>query len=161
MLGWIRDRLARREPVLSEATAPDAAAIARLHAASFRRGWTDDEIESLLLDRSVLAHRAMAGKRMAGFIMSRMAAAEAEILSVAVADEYKGRGLSKAMLRLHLGRLAALGVRSVFLEADENNAPALRLYRRAGFAEVGRRRAYYPGVPAGTADALILRRDLV
>ena len=60
------------------------------------------------------------------------------------------------MLDLHLRRLAGLGVRSVFLEVDEHNAPACRLYRRAGFREVGRRQGYYHG----GAAALVLRRDL-
>jgi ribosomal-protein-alanine N-acetyltransferase len=56
--------------------------------------------------------------------------------------------------------LAALGVRSVFLEVDEGNVSALRLYRRAGFTEVGRREGYYlnAGKPAA---ALVLRRNLV
>ena len=49
------------------------------------------------------------------------------------------------MLDLHLRRLAGLGVRAVFLEVGEDNVPARRLYRRAGFREVGRREGYYPG----------------
>ena len=48
------------------------------------------------------------------------------------------------MLDLHLRRLAGLGARTVFLEVDEDNVPARRLYRRAGFREVGRREGYYP-----------------
>ena len=64
------------------------------------------------------------------------------------------------MLRLHLGRLAALGVRTVFLEVDEGNAPRVRLYRRAGFGEVGRREGYYPRAGGKPPAALVLRRDL-
>lgn len=156
---WLKKLLSGGEPALSEATLRDAAAIARLHAASFRRGWSDDEIERLLLDRDVLTHCVKTGRAFAGFIMSRRAAGEAEILSVAVAARRKGRGLARALLRLHLGRLAALGVKTVFLEVDENNQPALRLYRRAGFHEVGRRKDYYPG--QRSADALVLRRELI
>ena len=59
----------------------------------------------------------------------------------------------------HLGRLAAFGVTRVFLEVEEGNQPALRLYARAGFQEVGRRAGYYPR-PAGNVAALTLRRDL-
>lgn len=155
------DRLfARAEPALSEAAPRDARAIAALHAASFRRGWSEDEIERLLLDRSVLTHRATIGRNLAGFIMSRIAADEAEILSVAVASGQRGKGLARALLRLHLGRLAGLGVRAVFLEVDEDNESACRLYRRAGFREVGRREGYYPDRTAGASTALILRRDL-
>ena len=62
---------ARPEPMLTEAGPRDAAALAALHGASFRRGWSEDEFERLLLDRSVLAHRATIGRRPVGFIISR------------------------------------------------------------------------------------------
>lgn len=149
-----------RPPAIAEASLRDAAPIAGLHAASFRRGWTEDEIESLLTDRSVVAHRAMIGSNFAGFIMSRFAADEAEILTVAVAANYRGRSIARALLRHHLGRLMAFGVRKVFLEVEEGNDPAIRLYRRAGFVDAGRREGYYPKGAGKAAGALILRRDL-
>ncbi|HLH87286.1 MAG TPA: GNAT family N-acetyltransferase [Xanthobacteraceae bacterium] len=159
MIGLLR-KLTRPEPALSEASARDAAGFAMLHAAAFRRGWSEDELEQLLLDRSVVAHRAMAGRTLAGFIMSRLAAGEAEILSVAVAPARRGRGLARKLLDLHLRRLAGLGVTAVFLEVDEDNAPARRLYDRARFRDVGRRPAYYARDDAAPANALVLRRDL-
>jgi ribosomal-protein-alanine N-acetyltransferase len=101
----------------------------------------------------------MAGRSLIGFIISRRMLEEAEILSVAVAASRRGKGLARKLLDLHLRRLAGLGARAVFLEVDEGNQPARRLYRRAGFREVGRREGYYP---AGQGSAaLILRRDLV
>jgi len=109
----------------------------------------------------VIAHRATIGRAFAGFVMSRIAAGEAEILSIAVVASRKGRGLAGRLLRHHLGRLAAVAVRTVFLEVDEDNVPALRLYRRAGFREVGRRAGYYPPQGGKASNALILRRDLV
>jgi ribosomal-protein-alanine N-acetyltransferase len=98
----------------------------------------------------------MVRRMMVGFIMSRMAADEAEILSVAIAPARRGRGFSRPLLDFHLRSLAGLGARTVFLEVDEHNAPACRLYRGAAFHEVGRRRGYYQG----GAAALVLRRDL-
>ena len=154
----------RGEPALSEATGRDAAAISALHGASFRRGWSEEEVENLIADRQVCAHvcthRAMRSGSLAGFILSRRASEEAEILSVAVARARRGRGLSRNLLNLHLRRLAGLGVRAVFLEVDEQNAPAIRLYARAGFHEVGRRPNYYPGDGGTASSALVLRRDL-
>ena len=92
--------------------------------------------------------------------MSRLVEDEAEILSVAVAGRQRGRGLSRNLLNLHLRRLAGLGARTVFLEVDEHNKPAIRLYDRAGFHEISRRPNYYPGAGAKAAAALVLRRDL-
>jgi [ribosomal protein S18]-alanine N-acetyltransferase len=160
MIGLLARLFARGEPALSEASVRDAAAIARLHAASFRRGWSDGEFERLLLERNSVGHRATTGRALQGFILSRRVADEAEILSVAVASAYRGRGTARALLDLHLRRLAGLGVRAVFLEVDEHNEPARRLYRRAGFREVGRRAGYYPQGGSEAAAALVLRRDL-
>jgi ribosomal-protein-alanine N-acetyltransferase len=151
---------ARGEPRLSEATSRDAATIAALHGASFRRGWSEQEVDQLLIDRRVIAHRAVAGGKLAGFVMSRLVEDEAEILSIAVAARAQGRGFGAKLLTLHLRRLAGLGARAVFLEVDEHNKAALRLYERAGFREVSRRPNYYPGEGGKAADALVLRRDI-
>lgn len=161
MIGFFDKLFSRAEPSLSEAGTRDSAAIATLHAASFRRGWSEQEVEGLLADRLVIAHRAMLGAKLAGFIMSRLVEDEAEILSVAVTRASQGRGLARALLTLHLRRLAGLGARTVFLEVDEHNAPAIRLYNRAGFHEISRRPNYYPVAAGGkAAAALVLRRDL-
>jgi ribosomal-protein-alanine N-acetyltransferase len=160
MIGFISNLFARGEPTLSEATSRDAGAIAALHAASFRRGWSEPEVEGLLIDRHVIAHRASIAGKLAGFIMARLVEDEAEILSVAVAGPRQRRGLARKLLNLHLRRLAGLGARTVFLEVDEYNKPAIRLYDRAGFHEISRRPNYYPGAGAKAAAALVLRRDL-
>src|SRR5262245_44259109 len=88
----------RSDPKFSEASPRDASSIAALHAASFHRGWTELEIEGLLIDRQVLTHRAMLGRRLAGFIMSRMVRGEAEVLSVAVEPAQRGRGVARRLL---------------------------------------------------------------
>jgi ribosomal-protein-alanine N-acetyltransferase len=160
MIGFLRRLFTRGTPVLSEAGPRDAGTIALLHGASFHRGWSEEEIERMLLDRDVLAHRAMAGRMLAGFIVSRVVAGEAEILSVAVASARQGRGLARQLLTLHLRRLVGLGARTVFLEVDEHNTPARRLYARAGFREVGRREGYYRDARGKVTAALVLRRDL-
>ena len=156
MMRFVSRLLARSAPTLSDARPADAAAITALHKASFQRGWGEDEVYGLLVATNVVAHRAVIGRTMTGFILSRMAAGEAEILSIAIAPRQRGRGLARPLLDLHLRRLAGLGTRAVFLEVDEHNAPARALYRRAGFYDVGQRKSYYQT----GASALVLRRDL-
>lgn len=156
MMNFVTRLLTRAEPSISEAREHDAAAIATLHAVSFQRGWGEDEFHRLFADHAVVCHRAVIGRTLVGFIVSRVTASETEILSVAIAPNWRGRGLARRLLDLHLRRLAGLGARAVFLEVGEHNAPACRLYRRAGFSEVGRRQGYYDG----GATALVLRRDL-
>lgn len=160
MKAWLTRLLGRAEPVLSRAGPRDATALAALHAASFNRGWSEHEFEQLLTDRTVVTDRATAGRKTVGFIVSRCAADEAEILSVAVARAARGRRLARRLLDLHLRRLAGLGLRTIFLEVDEHNEPARRLYARAGFQEVGRRPGYYTQEKGAPTAALVLRRDL-
>jgi [ribosomal protein S18]-alanine N-acetyltransferase len=171
MMGFIVNLFVRPQPIVSEATPRDAADMAALHGASFHRGWSEDEFERLLLDRAVVAHRVMIGRRLAGFIISRIIMGEAEILSVAVVSARRGKGLARQMLNLHLRRLAGLGTRTVFLEVNEGNVPANRLYQRAGFRTVGRREGYYPDRTdknrvgdfpgqVASAAALVLRCEL-
>jgi ribosomal-protein-alanine N-acetyltransferase len=160
MMEFIASLFARAEPTFSEARPSDAMQLAALHGASFHRGWSEDEFERLLLDRSVVTHRAMIGRRLVGFIMSRTIKGEAEILSVAVAAARRKRGLARQLLNLHMRRLAAFGTRTIFLEVDEGNVPARRLYQRAGFNAVGRRHGYYPSSTGQASAALVLRCEL-
>ena len=155
MMRFISRLFSRKRPTIAEIRPADAAAIAALHGVSFRRGWGEDEILRLLLERNVVTQRMTVGGKPIAFIMSRLVAGEAEILSVAIAPAWRGRGLSRQLLDLHLRRLVGLGIRAVYLEVGEHNAPACRLYRRAGFKEIGRRQGYYED----GATALVLRRD--
>jgi ribosomal-protein-alanine N-acetyltransferase len=160
MIGFLSKLFKRDEPALSEASSRDAAAIAALHGVAFRRGWSEQEVDGLLLDRHVIAHRATSGGVLVGFIMSRLVEGEAEILSIAVAARERGHGLARRLLTLNLRRLAGLGARTVFLEVDEHNQAAIRLYGRAGFREISRRPNYYQSAQGKPAAALVLRRDL-
>jgi ribosomal-protein-alanine N-acetyltransferase len=160
MIDLVSRLFSRAEPALSDASARDAGTIAVLHAASFRRGWSDGEVEQLLLDANVIADRALVGRALAGFILTRHAADEAEILSIAVDKRMRGRGLGRKLLQRNLQRLAGLGVCSVFLEVGADNASALGLYERMGFEQVGKRERYYGGELTLDSTALVLRRDL-
>jgi [ribosomal protein S18]-alanine N-acetyltransferase len=156
-------RLFRRvAPAVLEARPRDAQALSAMHARSFHRGWSEAEFERLLAERTTLAHvlRADGGRGAPiGFVLSRIVQDEAEILTVAVMPAERGRGLARRLLDTHLSRLAALGARQVFLEVEQGNATAVRLYRRAGFRDVGRRDGYYRK-PNENAAALVLGRAL-
>jgi ribosomal-protein-alanine N-acetyltransferase len=151
---------ARANAVVEPANLRDAQRLSQLHRASFHRGWGADEFEQILIERNALAHRLRLGGSTIGFIVSRTAADEAEILSVAVATKYRGRGFSRDLLRTHLGHLAGHGLKTVFLEVEENNRPARALYERAGFRVVGRRDRYYKDAGGKQLNAVVMRRDL-
>jgi [ribosomal protein S18]-alanine N-acetyltransferase len=160
MMAWLSGLWNDRTAVVEPATLRDAARLAQLHGASFHRGWGEAEFEAMLTERNMLVHRQRIGSKIIGFAASRMAADEAEILSIAVAASHRGRGLSRQLLLTHLGHLAGRGVRTVLLEVEENNQPALRLYKGAGFSVAGRRERYYPQASGEQLNALLMRRDL-
>jgi ribosomal-protein-alanine N-acetyltransferase len=160
MMAWLSEWWSGGTAVVEPATSRDAARLAQLHGASFHRGWGEAEFETMLTERNTLVHRLRIGRNTVGFAVSRMAADEAEILSIAVAPSHRGRGLSANLLRTHLGHLAGYGVRTVCLEVEENTQPARRLYQRAGFAVAGRRERYYRQANGEQLNALLMRRDL-
>lgn len=159
MKALLQRLFSRPKPHISQVRSSQARLLAAIHASSFRRGWTEEEFTRLLLDPAVIAHRVSVGSETVGFIISRFSGNEAEILSVAVTGAWRGRGLAKDLLATHLRWLAGLGVGTVFLEVEEGNEPARRLYGRAGFHEVGRRAGYYARKEGAKASAIVLRRD--
>jgi ribosomal-protein-alanine N-acetyltransferase len=138
----------------------DGAACARLHESSFAHPWSSTEFEALLAD-SACVGEGLGGKAgLVGFVLSRRALDEAEMLTIVVDSGARQKGCAQRILLSHLSRLSRLGLRSLFLEVDEANAPALALYRRNGFDQVGIRKAYYARPDQMRANALIMRRSL-
>jgi ribosomal-protein-alanine N-acetyltransferase len=160
MIRWLSDLWGGRALAIELASLRDAPKLAQLHGASFHRGWGETEFEQMLAERNTLVHRLRQGRKTIGFAVSRIAADEAEILSIAVDAKHRGRGLSRNLLLTHLGHLAGRGVRIVFLEVEEKNHPARRLYDRAGFSVAGRRERYYKQPDGEQLSAVLMRRDL-
>jgi len=94
--------------------------------------------------------------RPAAFLLGRIAAGEAEVLTLAVAPECRRQGLGAALLAEFLYTAAHRGAERAFLEVAEDNAAARALYARAGFRPVGRRRGYAEGPDGARIDALVL-----
>ena len=95
------------------------------------------------------------------FILYRLAADEAEILTLATRPAARKQGLAKALVKAAASRLRALGAKSLFLEVASDNYAAQALYRNAGFKQAGRRKAYYEREGQTPGDADILRLTLL
>lgn len=129
------------------------AALAALHAACFTtpRPWSEAEFASVLA-----APGALLLTSDHGFLLGRVAAGEAELLTLAVAPAARRTGEGRDLVRRFLAAAEGQGAEVAFLEVASDNPVAQALYRATGWHEAGRRRGYYaPGV-----DALVLRRDL-
>ena len=155
--------LSRPPPPVIRLLRPDRAAeCARLHAEGFAHPWSAHEIAALIASSSTVGAAALdsVNRRLRGFILSRLAADEAEILTIAVAEAFQGRGVGRALLSENLRQAANLGARAMFLEVASDNAPALALYHRFGFVKVGKRAGYYRRADGTRAAAVVMRKAL-
>jgi ribosomal-protein-alanine N-acetyltransferase len=127
---------------------------------AFGEAWTRQQVEDALLLPNT--HYLLAGahgrrpdgdESAAGFVLSRGAADEEELLLIAVVPHLRGRGIGSALLERFLSEARSRGAVRLFLEMREGN-PAESLYRRHGFASVGRRKAYYRRGTGAPLDAI-------
>jgi len=132
-------------------------ALAALHARSFTtpRPWAAAEFETLLASPG-----AFVLGDAAGFVMGRVIAGEAELLTIAVAPEGRRRGTGRALLARFEDEARARGAEDAFLEVAADNTAACTLYLSAGYAQAGQRKGYYQAPDGTRIDALVLRKAL-
>ncbi len=129
----------------------DPAPLAALHATSFPDAWDAEAIADLLATPGTFAFHMPDG-----FVMARVAAGEAEILTLAVVPAARGQGLGRTLLQAAINKAREMGATTMFLEVGADNPAARALYASLGFTKVGDRKGYYQG-----RDALVLRLPLV
>jgi ribosomal-protein-alanine N-acetyltransferase len=134
----------------------DAKMLADLHRSCFSPAW--DEAAMMRFAASPQAFCLIgsvgsdAAESAAGFLIARKASDEAEIISIGVVPSWRRLGLGRGLLERAVEVLRASSTRRLFLEVDETNEAALRLYRSFGGEAVGPRQGYYDH----GADAAIL-----
>ncbi len=151
-------------PVIEEALDEDLPRIAEIHADSFKHAWDAEELARMMAQDStvvLVARRSSPyGTRSPiGFLILRIAADEAEVITIAVQPRQRGRGIGKKLMEAGLFRLYSDRCKSLCLEVDSANDSAILLYRSLGFKEVGQRKGYY-GNSDGDGTALVMRVDL-
>jgi [ribosomal protein S18]-alanine N-acetyltransferase len=139
----------------------DADELARIHAKGFYRGWPSAEFASFLSERDTPVYVACdAKRRIAGFALVRIAADEAELLTIAVDPKWRGKGLGTALMKAASADLLMSPAKRMFLEVSEENVAAIKLYERMGFARISSRKGYYPKPDGSAATALVMATDL-
>lgn len=90
-----------------------------------------------------------------GFIVWRVVADEAEIITIGVHPDTRRSGIASAMLTLAESDAKKRGAQKIFLEVAENNRPARALYTQNGYSQIGVRPKYYDGI-----DAILMAKNL-
>jgi [ribosomal protein S18]-alanine N-acetyltransferase len=176
-LGHLDDRGDAVEVRIREMVAADLDRVIAIERASFTTPWTLDTFQGLLrradadlfvaqvadgpaaVDGSAVADgAAVADGPVVAYAAVWMVVDQAELGDIAVAKEWRGRGIAKQLMDKVLDHVGRRGVREIFLEVRPSNHEARRLYERYGFEAIGRRKNYYS---RPREDALVLRRPVV
>lgn len=132
----------------------DLSAVMRIEKASYSMPWGDGTFRGLLRRADSDLIVAEAAGQTVGYAVAWFVVDQAELGNVAVAQDWRGRGIGALLLEEILDRAGRRGMREIFLEVRPSNLVAQRLYERHGFREVGRRRHYYL---EPSEDALVMR----
>jgi ribosomal-protein-alanine N-acetyltransferase len=120
--------------------------MAAIHRSCFAKAWDEAAMAQFVASPETLCligSAADSSGTMGGLLIARKAADEAEILTFCVAPECRNVGLGRALLERAVAELRAAGAKRLFLEVEDGNEPALKLYRWLGAVEVGKRERYY------------------
>ncbi len=140
----------------------DADTLAGLHAQGFHRGWPSADFASYIAGRDTPVYVACdARRKIAGFAMLRLAADEAELITIAVDPRWRKKGVGRALMNAVLADLTMTAARRLFLEVAADNPAALKLYGRLGFTKISERQGYYARPDGRPATAIVMARDLL
>ena len=130
--------------------------IADLEKLCFSDPWSVNSISSELSNPLSLWVVAMDGKRVAGYVGSQSVLGWADMMNVAVHPDYRRMGVAETLIDQLISQLKEKDVICLTLEVRASNAPAISLYNKMGFSQVGQRPGYYHNPKE---DALILRKE--
>lgn len=144
---------------IDDMNASACALLSGLHCEIFDDGWSGQTFAEMLSTPGTVACIATEDGEPMGFIVTRQAADEAEIITIGSRPAVQRRGVARQLLAHQMTQLAAAGACQLFLEVAAGNVAAQKLYAAAGFAEAGRRKGYYKR-REGFEDAIVMRREL-
>ena len=130
--------------------------VAELEKLCFSDPWSENSVSSELNNPLSLWLVAVDGERVAGYVGSQSVMGESDMMNIAVHPDYRRRGLAEMLVAELLTALKNAGNTCLTLEVRASNAPAIALYEKTGFSQIGLRKNYYRNP---REDALILRKE--
>lgn len=94
-----------------------------------------------------------------GFIIYSIRLQESHILNLGVHPDFQRLGWGEQLLLQVLKESKQDGAGTAYLEVRCSNLPAIALYQKLGFTQIGRRKGYYP-TTEGREDALVFAKDV-
>lgn len=127
-----------------------------LHQGGFEVAWDRAALSAFLHDDLIWVSFGATQTELTGFIIVRHTLDEAEVVTLVVASNAQGKGYGSALLAKAVDHLFMSKVKQIFLEVAQDNHSAIALYQRAGFTQVGERKAYYHRKVGPNINALVL-----
>jgi ribosomal-protein-alanine acetyltransferase len=118
--------------------------------------YREEFFRKLCEDNRELLFVARQGRIVAGYVMGEAEADRAEVISLAVSPEYRGRGISRQLMHAVLRAFQRGGQTRAFLMVRQDNPAAINLYRSLGFRRIRRVPSYYHD----GQDAIRMRMEL-
>ena len=142
--------------IIENMTAAHVPQIAELEKLCFSDPWSEKSIETELSCRLSVWLVALEGEQVVGYVGSQTVIDESDMMNIAVHPDFRRRGIAEALVAELEAALRQRGSRALTLEVRDSNAPAIALYEKLGFAQVGLRKKYYRNPKE---DARILRKE--
>ena len=130
--------------------------VAEMEKICFSDPWSENSVASELKNKLALWLVAEEDGRVAGYIGSQTVMDETDMMNVAVHPDFRRKGIAEALVNDLVANLKKMGSHCLTLEVRASNTPAITLYEKLGFSEIGRRKNYYRNP---REDALILRKE--
>ena len=143
--------------IIEKMNATHVPQIAELEKLCFSDPWSEKSIETELSCRLSVWLVALEGEQVVGYVGSQTVIDESDMMNIAVHPDFRRRGIAEALVAELEAALRQRGSRALTLEVRDSNAPAIALYEKLGFAQVGLRKNYYRNPKE---DARILRKEL-
>lgn len=136
----------------------DLLQVEAIETALFSDAWSEQGFEDTLNSPYVISLVAIdeAEDTILGYIIMYVSFEEGEISNVAVAKSAQNRGIGSALMQAILEKGLEESVTRFILEVRVSNTPAIALYKKFGFTEIGIRRDFYE---KPREDALIMVRE--
>jgi ribosomal-protein-alanine acetyltransferase len=117
------------------------------------------EILSLLQDSKSTTLIAQINNEIVGFIIGKIYSDGdkliGHVITLDVVAKHRKKGIGRKLLRTLERKFIDKNVKVCYLEVREDNFPALNLYRKEGYKEIGKLKDYY-----GYAHGIILKKQL-
>jgi len=120
-----------------------AADIAMLERACFSDPWSEDAIRDSVTNPLYTFLVARESGRTVGYVGAYTVVGEMQITNVAVSPEARRQGVGNRLIGELVRQASEQQARLITLEVRASNRPAIALYEKHGFTEVGVRRGFY------------------